>query len=578
MECSGEYGVFKLVHMAGKRTLTGKRGLKAYTLLHQIHDRMEQSHIPYVLEAGTLLGLVREGRLLPWDNDIDFTITDRYLERLPMLISNLRQAGLRVKIRTYNEAVGFIPAGSVRLIKVGVSSFPFIKQDHIADIFVKYKHQDQYFWSVGDPNPVLKSTPSTFYDQTTTLHVQGKSFSVPLDTHGYLAYHYGPSWKTPITNWDFRYDDHCIKYPPPLPLYFVANSIYQFAYALPVYRKTGGVFVVNGVKKWLHFKWFLRNQRVGKPQGLCNTPKVKIVPPGRLAELKGVLFFFANSIRPFQVHPNAITLFHEHGTSDKKYENGHPIAVQKLLSYHYIVLSGPKNRERLKDIHCFPEEKKMVNAGCLRFDDYVSGTFDGLHEKRKLGIVDMERPVVLYAPTWRFGNGTLHKLWSPFVNEITKTFSLVIRPHYHDRKAAYVKYLLEMAKGTPHLYFSNPNDIIHQDTYAAFAASDLMISDMSSVLYEYLITRKPMIAIQNDFPNKHKMPPHMDVMQHIPIYDGSGPITPMIQDAIQHKERISIQMEKLLNHCFYHTEGDAVSSVVSLVQQIRSATKETDSR
>ena len=35
---------------------------------------METASIPYWLEGGTLLGIIRENRLLPWDNDMDISM------------------------------------------------------------------------------------------------------------------------------------------------------------------------------------------------------------------------------------------------------------------------------------------------------------------------------------------------------------------------------------------------------------------------------------------------------------------------------------------------------------------------
>ncbi len=62
--------------MAGSNKLTGAIAEKALKMLHDITEIMEANEIPYVLEAGTLLGIVRENRLLPWDNDMDITITE----------------------------------------------------------------------------------------------------------------------------------------------------------------------------------------------------------------------------------------------------------------------------------------------------------------------------------------------------------------------------------------------------------------------------------------------------------------------------------------------------------------------
>ena len=65
--------------MAGRNTLEGKNGIIGVDMLKRISRILEEQDIPYILEAGTLLGVVREQRLLPWDNDIDITITRQHM-------------------------------------------------------------------------------------------------------------------------------------------------------------------------------------------------------------------------------------------------------------------------------------------------------------------------------------------------------------------------------------------------------------------------------------------------------------------------------------------------------------------
>ena len=43
-------------------------------LLLETLDILEGSNFQYWISQGTLLGLVRENRILPWDNDIDISV------------------------------------------------------------------------------------------------------------------------------------------------------------------------------------------------------------------------------------------------------------------------------------------------------------------------------------------------------------------------------------------------------------------------------------------------------------------------------------------------------------------------
>ena len=48
--------------MAGGNTLEGKYGIIGVQMLKRITKILEEREIPYILEAGTLLGVVREQR------------------------------------------------------------------------------------------------------------------------------------------------------------------------------------------------------------------------------------------------------------------------------------------------------------------------------------------------------------------------------------------------------------------------------------------------------------------------------------------------------------------------------------
>lgn len=67
-----------------------------YKLLDVICSMMDENNIPFYLDCGTLLGCIREGRLLKNDTDIDVTIHLSFWEKLTKMV-DFSKYGLEVK-------------------------------------------------------------------------------------------------------------------------------------------------------------------------------------------------------------------------------------------------------------------------------------------------------------------------------------------------------------------------------------------------------------------------------------------------------------------------------------------------
>ncbi len=195
--------------MSSKVKLTGKYAKMANKMLKDITAILDKSGVQYVLEAGTLLGIVRENRLLPWDNDVDLTITSDNLKKLLKNRWRFYLMGYRPTIRKYKRDIGPFKKGMVRLFKVQVLKYYIIKEIKLLDIFVKYPVGDEYQWTVAVKKPVLKGVPKRFYDERTEILYQNTKYTVPKDYKGYLECHYG-DWKTPVKEWNFRTDDKSV--------------------------------------------------------------------------------------------------------------------------------------------------------------------------------------------------------------------------------------------------------------------------------------------------------------------------------------------------------------------------------
>ena len=195
--------------MAGKKKLTGKNLKNSMKMLQKVTQIMEKNGTPYWLEGGTLLGIVREKRLLPWDNDMDISLVKDNEKKLLSILFKIFLRGYIVRVKKYKFDVDPFKKGEVRIVKIRNRKFLFIKGDATLDIFFKRKKNDEYFWTVGVKKPVLKSVPKIFYEELAAVNFNGKTYSVPKDYDGYLTYRYGDR-KTPVKEWNFKKDDRAI--------------------------------------------------------------------------------------------------------------------------------------------------------------------------------------------------------------------------------------------------------------------------------------------------------------------------------------------------------------------------------
>jgi phosphorylcholine metabolism protein LicD len=196
--------------MAGKLKLTGEIAEIAKMMLKKVCTILEENDVPYVLEAGTLLGVVREKRLLPWDNDLDVTITSSSSAKLLSIRWKFWLAGYRTRIRRYKNDLDPFKKGQVRILKIQTRKYFFLKDYSLLDIFVKYPVEDDYCWMVAPKDPVLKAVPREFYDKRTQFEFDGKLYWVPEDYESFLEYSYG-DWRTPVKEWEFRLGDNCVR-------------------------------------------------------------------------------------------------------------------------------------------------------------------------------------------------------------------------------------------------------------------------------------------------------------------------------------------------------------------------------
>ena len=187
--------------------LTEKNLETARELLLRAVRVLDEAGIRYHLEGGTLLGLVRDGDLLPWDHDVDISVMAEDLPRL--LACRSRLSGWKWIVRTRQGFVSKHPAvveAPVRLVKVKDRVGLFFSGRMCLDIFVKHEHEGFVYWEAKEK---LMRVESRFYRSYEEVEYQGVKLKVPNDYRDYLSAKYG-DWSVPVKEWDCALHEHTI--------------------------------------------------------------------------------------------------------------------------------------------------------------------------------------------------------------------------------------------------------------------------------------------------------------------------------------------------------------------------------
>lgn len=230
---------------------TGPQGTKEeiwLAALEQVTQALDHEGVSHFLDTGTLLGAVRDGRFIPWDNDIDIGIVDCLCDdaRLLRLVGKLSSTGFVANLSTTGVGL-FSPQGveiNLKLYRrdgeVLVGDYSYFSHASAFRTFlynVAAGHQKGSFGSMpifrikavlialrpiwgwlalpwlqsGISHKALVARVKTAdVCPMSTIAFYGSTFWVPARAAAYLAHRYGPEWGTPIRDYDYTRDDQSI--------------------------------------------------------------------------------------------------------------------------------------------------------------------------------------------------------------------------------------------------------------------------------------------------------------------------------------------------------------------------------
>lgn len=182
----------------------------------------------------------------------------------------------------------------------------------------------------------------------------------------------------------------------------------------------------------------------------------------------------------------------------KEMKNKYLLEAKKL---NYMVSPSKFTSEKLTsafDLKKVHKENNVIEQGYPRNDFLYNYTEDDVIKiKEKFGIDKINKKVILYAPTWRdnqhqTGLGYTYKTEVDFdklQKELQSEYIILFRAHY------FVSNSFDFEKYKGFIY--NVSDI--DDVNETYIVSDILITDYSSVFFDYANLKRPMLFYMYDF-------------------------------------------------------------------------------
>ncbi len=196
--------------------------------LKYIIAKLKKHEIFYWVDQGTLLGLVREENILPWDTDIDISVWGDDFQKVLLLEKEFTLDGYYFEYQAAYDAI-FLSKGTDFYIEIAKQSidgdFVFrynsLPKKSMLALFIKralkllppkihFLLRDLLRNKTSD-KLLLSKTPLYFFENFTLTDFNSiKSVNIPFKSREYLLFKYGKSWETPNKEWAYEKNDGSI--------------------------------------------------------------------------------------------------------------------------------------------------------------------------------------------------------------------------------------------------------------------------------------------------------------------------------------------------------------------------------
>lgn len=162
---------------------------KADEVISDFHRILSKSNLPYFLDAGTLLGIYRDGHLLKRDMDVDTGVIVSSPKDIDTVRELLTNAGFELKIEFSIPNRGIIQdAYDYKGVRVDVCYF--LNEGDKTICHILFGHDDIMKLSVSKFNSIVE------------FDYNNQKIHIPENTDQYLTEKYG-NWRQPDPLWKY---------------------------------------------------------------------------------------------------------------------------------------------------------------------------------------------------------------------------------------------------------------------------------------------------------------------------------------------------------------------------------------
>ncbi len=159
-------------------------------IIKELNNLAKQYKVPLVVDFGTLLGLVREGDIISWDDDIDFSVPVQFADEIEKI--------LEVFVAD-NKNVDW---NIEKIVNKNNNTACFLLKFHSSDNTLVEFTTSLCFREIKEGNAVhmpslgMWYAPEKHFNEIETFLWQGQYIQVPAEFKQYLSFQYG-DWSSP---------------------------------------------------------------------------------------------------------------------------------------------------------------------------------------------------------------------------------------------------------------------------------------------------------------------------------------------------------------------------------------------
>ncbi len=181
-----------------------RRAIKnnGYRLIASLKDVFEAINVTYFADFGTLLGFVREGRLMSHDLDVDIGVITGDVSKEEVKIA-MEKAGFRLYRQyiyngdTVEDSYHFFDGKKGVKIKFDINYYE--NGDDYSKTWLFYWNRN---WKYKKKNErhIVEMTYSRI-PGVKTIKIHGMDINIPINAEQLLEEKYGPNWRLKDKNW-----------------------------------------------------------------------------------------------------------------------------------------------------------------------------------------------------------------------------------------------------------------------------------------------------------------------------------------------------------------------------------------